>query len=78
MEAMERKWARDTTDAVDALVGSTEVSGKRSRVDAVHLAFVSDMEVVKERDRRRDPNMKDKWSAVDASALQGVAAAISA
>ena len=38
MDATERKRACDTGDAMDTLVESIEVRGKRGRVDAPHLA----------------------------------------
>ena len=48
MNATERERARDTADATDASDESIEACEKRSRADALHVAFVSGKEVVKE------------------------------
>ena len=78
MDAMDRKRTRYTMDAMDTLIGSASVCGKRSRADALHSDFVLDEGVVKCRAERRGRRIKDKWSAEDASPLVGVDATISA
>ena len=54
MDAIERVRACDMADATDTLDGSIEVCEKHSGVDALHLAFSLDKEVVKERAQRLD------------------------
>ena len=48
---------------------------ERRRVQDLHLAVSADKEVVKERVRRWDPEMKAHWNATRASPPEGVDAA---
>ena len=78
MDAVERRRALDTVNAMDTLHGSIGIREKRSRVDARHLVSVSVKEVAAGHAHRWDPRITDKWGKVKTSALEGVDAAKSA
>ena len=78
MDAMGRRRARETFDAMDMLSETTEVCEKRSRADAFLLASDSGTDKPTKRARWRNLRGGATWIAVDASTLDCVHEAISA
>ena len=76
--AIERKRARHMEDAMTTLGESIEASEKRSLVDALNSAFVSEKEVAKGSAQWRDSRMEDKYGATEATVLESDYATISA
>ena len=76
-DAMDRKRARAAADVMGTSEDSPEVRAKRSRVDDLHMAFVLEKGVEKERTQWLGPRKKNKWNAVDPSPFGGVEATMS-
>ena len=76
-DATDRKRARDVVAAMDVSGDSPAVKEKLPRVDAPHLTFVVNKEVVTEHAQWRDPRMTDRWCGVESPPLQATDAVIS-
>ena len=69
---------RPALEGVETLVGSQGRQDRRFRGDALRVASVADLQVVKEHAQWRNPELKPQVDATQSSVVEGVDGAVSA